>query len=112
MFSPEHLNPFVKEIMSRLTGQNSGNGLNSTKSNSGNQSDKPCINITPSQALVIAGIIGGVLEVTSVLVDKDQLVQIILSGSLKRKTELEKILDQIGSMPFDDVMKALLERLA
>jgi hypothetical protein len=45
------------------------------------------------------------------LVDRDQIVQIVLEGSLKKKTELEKMLDEIGSMPFDEVVKAMLERL-
>ncbi|NLD48519.1 MAG: hypothetical protein GX660_15245, partial [Clostridiaceae bacterium] len=66
--------------------------------------------LTPSQALVVAGILGGVLEVNSVLVDKDQIVQIVLQGSLKQKTELEQMLDNIGSKPFDEVVKAMLGR--
>ena len=67
--------------------------------------------ITPSQALVITGILGGALEVDSILVNKEQEVQILLIGSLKQKTPLEKVMDQIGSMPFDEVMKAMLGRL-
>lgn len=47
---------------------------------------------------------------TSILVDKNQLVQFVLSGSLKKKTPLEQMIDQIGSMPFDEVMKAVLDR--
>lgn len=67
-------------------------------------------NLTSGQILVIIALLGGVLEVESVLVDKDQEVQIILSGSLKRKTQLDKIMDQVGSQPFDKVMKNLLGR--
>ncbi|WP_129600670.1 hypothetical protein [Anaerophilus nitritogenes] len=70
-------------------------------------------NLTPGQILVIAALLGGVLEVTSILIDKDQLVQIVLSGSLKRpkaKSQLEQIMDQVGGMPFDQVMKNLLRR--
>ena len=67
--------------------------------------------MTPSQALVIAGVLVGVLQVESVLVSRDQVVDILLRGSLKQKTPLEKMLDQIGGMPFDEVMKALLDRL-
>lgn len=72
--------------------------------------DDSSVSITPAQALVIAGILAGTLEVTSVLVDKNQVVEILLSGSLKKKTPLEKMIDQIGKMPFDDVMRALMDR--
>lgn len=63
--------------------------------------DNPFLGLNPSELLVIAGLIGGVLEVDSVLVDRDQTVQIILSGSLKRKTQLDMMMEQIGKMPFD-----------
>jgi hypothetical protein len=60
--------------------------------------------------MVILGLLGGVLKVESVLIDRNQVVDIVLTGSLKRKTEMDKILDQIGSKSFDEVMKALFER--
>ncbi|MCX7921712.1 MAG: hypothetical protein N3B21_06825 [Clostridia bacterium] len=128
MFSPEHINSLAKEVMARLGGHSeksvrcqssnsncSGNNGNSN-GNNGNGDKNKCkkLEITPSQALVIAGILGGVLEVDSVLVDKDQTVQIILEGSLKvppPKTPLEEMLDEIGSKPFDEVVKAMLGRL-
>lgn len=108
MFPPDNFNPFLKDILARLSGQSNCNNSNGKKSSSDSVNKNMGINITPSQALVIAGIIGGVLEVTSVLVDKDQLVQLVLSGSLKRKSELDKMMDQIGEMPFEEVMKAIL----
>jgi hypothetical protein len=51
------------------------------------------------------------LDIDSVLVDRRQEVQIVLVGSLKQKTSLEKTLDEIGSMPFDEVLKAMVGRL-
>ncbi|MCL6589302.1 MAG: hypothetical protein K6U80_05035 [Firmicutes bacterium] len=67
------------------------------------------INLTPAQILIIAGFLAGVLEVTSVLVDKDQAVQIVLSGSLKRPTQLDQVMEQIVKMPFDQVMRSIME---
>lgn len=105
MFSADDFSPFIKDIISKLSKQStSGNSNGSHNNDSG-------ISITPSQALVIAGLIGGVLEVTSILVDRSQLVQIVLSGSLKKKTELEKLMDHVGNQPFEEVMKAVLEKL-
>lgn len=123
MFSPESFNSLFRELLARLSGPdkykdtgNNGSCINANgqssqgakggKANSGNN-----IAINPTQALVIAGILGGVLDVQSILFDKDQIVQILLEGSLKQKTELDKMLEQIGTMPFDEVMKALLGRL-
>lgn len=108
MFSTEQLNSLAKAVMSRLSSKQDTNS-DGKKADSNKTFSK--VAITPSQALVIAGILGGVLEVDSVLVDKDQTVQIILEGSLKRKTELEEMMDKIGEMPFDEVLKAMLGRL-
>lgn len=123
MFPPDELNKILRDALDRIDANapgcvlnQNGNGNSSSNSNSGgNGSHAVCDGnkspLTPSQALVIGGILGGVLSVESVLVDKSQTVEIVLSGSLKQKTKLEKMLDQIGSMPFDEVVKAMLERL-
>lgn len=121
--SAEQLNSILGEVVSRLSGQNSagdickksdgknsGNNTNSasnTTNTAGGQSS--ILSLTPSQALVIAGIVGGVINVDSVLVDKNQTVQIILTGSLKRKTPLDRMVSQLGSMRFDDVLRAIIE---
>jgi hypothetical protein len=67
--------------------------------------------INPSQVLIISAMLAGVLEVTSVLVDRNQTIEIVLTGSLRKKTDLEKLLDQIGSKTLDEVVKAMLGRL-
>jgi hypothetical protein len=69
------------------------------------------ISLTPSQLLVIAGFVAKVLEVNSVLVDKSQQIQIILTGSLKRPTQLDSVMQQIGQMPFETVFQSLLNNL-
>ncbi len=106
MFPADNISNILKEVLSRFSPSVPGSSnICPPKKDGGN------LGITPSQALVIGGIIGGVLNIESVLVDKNQIVEIVLSGSLKKKTELEKMLDQIGSMPFDDVIRTMLERL-
>lgn len=69
------------------------------------------LNLTPAKILVIIGILADVLEVSSVLVEKNQAVQIVLSGSLRRKTTLDKMLDEMGKLSFDEVLEALGRRL-
>lgn len=115
MFAQDNLNKILRDVMGCINRNASGSNSNKNKSNNNsngnNKSNGNKLSITPAQALVIAGIIGGVLDVDSILVDRDQVVQIVLEGSLKQKTELEKMLDEIGSMPFNEVVKAMLDRL-
>ena len=112
MFSPEQMNSLLKEVMRRMSGQGEENNTKQSGTSSNvNNCDGKQVALTPAKLLVITGLLGGVFEVNSVLVDKNQLVEIVLGGSLKQKTQLEKMLDQIGGMPFDEVVKAFLDRL-
>jgi hypothetical protein len=65
--------------------------------------------LDPAQLLVIAGILSGALVVRSVWINNDQTAQIVLTGNLKRKTQLDKVMQQIGQLPFDQVVKAIVE---
>lgn len=112
MASSNNIDALLRDILARIN-TNTGN---STSGNSGSgksdSSSQACnFPLTPSQTLVIAGILGGVLDVDSVLVDRAQEVQIVLIGSLKQKTQLDKLMDQLGALPFDDVIKAIVGRL-
>jgi len=111
MAFPE-FNLLLKEILSRLGDQNGTNDENNDKNRNkeNKEGGKSKINLNPSQVLVIAGFLGGVLDVESVLVDKQQGIEILITGSLKQKTQLEKVMEQIGDMPFDQVMQAMLGR--
>ncbi len=108
MFSDENLHDMVQDVLSRFSGHSPG--ADSGKTSGANDGGK-APPITPEQALVIAGILGNALKVESVLVDRNQNVEIVLTGSLRRKTQMDKLMDQIGSMPFDSVVKAFIERL-
>lgn len=69
------------------------------------------LNLTPAKILVIVGLLADVLDVTSVTVARNQAVEIVLSGSLRRKTKLDAMLDEMGKMSFDEVLGALGRRL-
>ncbi|OPY55727.1 MAG: hypothetical protein A4E55_02460 [Pelotomaculum sp. PtaU1.Bin035] len=111
MFSPEQFDGLLEQIISQL-GQGKVNSQD-THTNSGCcvGKKKPPV-LTPQKVLVILGLIRGVLEVRSVLIDRNQSIEILLDGSLRRRTRLDKILDEIGNMPFDDVLRSLLGRLS
>ncbi len=102
MATSGNANNVIKEILSRF---HPDAAVDTQKCNQqGNGMD-------PSQALIITALLAGVLEVTSVLINRDQTVEIVLTGSYKQKSELDILLDKIGSKPFDEVIKAMLERL-
>ncbi|QEK10959.1 hypothetical protein FQB35_00435 [Crassaminicella thermophila] len=109
MASKDPMELLLKKIMEQLGVKEEYENINKVSKN------KDCCktNLTPAQILVIAALLGGVLEVDSIRIDKEQEVAIFLTGSLKRpkaKTQLEQIMDQIGCLPFDQVMKGLLGR--
>lgn len=90
---------------------------NSSDSSDAKSSQNTCkINITPAQALVIGGILTGVLDIFSFLVDVNQRIQITLIGSVQtddpQKPDLTNMLDTLGSMPLDDVLSAIINRLS
>lgn len=66
-------------------------------------------NLTPNELVVVAGLLGGMLEVTSVLVDKDSFFQVILS-STKKKSKKDDLLAQLEEMDVDDIVAALADR--
>ncbi|KAB2953096.1 hypothetical protein F9B85_07485 [Heliorestis acidaminivorans] len=67
--------------------------------------------IKPEVALVILGLLSDSLQVNSIVVNRDQTVQIVLDGSLRRKTSLDNALDFVGQRSFEEVMRAFLKRV-
>lgn len=117
MFSPEELSRLADQIQKQLS-QEEGDSHSAAQGDCNPSISKDCLlaPITPQKALVIFGLLTGVLEVDSVVIDRDQIIQIVLEGSLKikttrKKTKMDELLDIVGPMPFDYVVKALLERL-
>ncbi|SDK85246.1 hypothetical protein [Natronincola ferrireducens] len=96
MFSSDQLNQLAKDVMNKLDPA-CNNGI---------------VSLTTTQALAILALLAGTLEVTSVVVDRTQGVQLVLSGTLvkKEENEMDKIMKQLSHMPFDEVMKAMLGR--
>ncbi len=136
MFSPEQLNEIMAQALTQLTGGeavpsgtpgnnpngnsggngNNGGGSGNTGGTGGNAgggtSSSSGLNFSPAKALVITGLLTDALNVNSILVGNDQHIEIVLVGELKRKTELDKMMDKVGKLPFDDVMKAFLDHFA
>lgn len=110
MSSQEKQDKLIKDILSRAAEENS-----SGEKTSGGESGDIMSSITPQKVLVIIGLLADVLRVDSVLVDRNQTMEVVLVGSMKRKTkkktETDKIIEQIGAMPFEEVLRAFIGRL-
>ena len=105
MSSQNKTNLLMDKVYELLKGSSGGNNGGAA----GKASNDNCgISINRSGILIIAGLLGGVLQVDSVLMNREQTVQIVLSGSLKRKSDVDKMLDSMGSMTFDDAMRAII----
>lgn len=97
----------AKKVVSKF-----GCGKNKPNNEAGGGTDDNLfLGLNPSQLLVIAGIVGGVLEVGAVQVNRNQTIEIVLTGSLKRKTQLDMVMEQIGKMPFDQIMAAIMKNI-
>ncbi len=114
MLSQNQLDALVEKIMNSLGPISSTSVRGGNRGGGGDGQDgSACpISLTPSEILVLAGIFGGVLNVNSILINSEQEVQILLTGSLKRRTEMDKMLDAVGGKTFDEVMKAIVDRFA
>ena len=87
-----------------------GNGENGEKDNTGGKGgdEKKKGVLTPSQIMVILGILSGALEPISIIVDRNQNVQIVLSGTLIEKIESKEDTQPKEGDFLDNVIKALL----
>ena len=105
MFPSDQLEDLVNKAIEQL-------GINDQIKTLGKDREETCrrLGVNPDQLLVIAGLLGGCLEVASVVIRRNQGIDIVLTGSLKKteKSELEKAMQQVGKLPFEEVFKAFL----
>lgn len=111
MFSTEDLERIMEKINQFNTRKMNNNNIDQKEKpgdNGNNNKNNP--NLNPPEILVIAGLLCGVLEVNSISVGRDQIVEVSLAGSLRRPTQTDKIMEQIGKCSFEEVMQAILNR--
>lgn len=66
--------------------------------------------LTPQQLAVVTGLLTQALSVDSVLIDKDQKIQIVLGGSLRKKTKADKLLDELSDVTIGDILDSISNR--
>jgi len=80
---------------------------------SGNGKDKngrppPKLKLSPQKIAVIVGLLTNVLDVQSVLLDKHQRVEIVLEGSIRKKTKADRIVEELGDINVSDLIEAFI----
>ena len=81
---------------------NGKRGTSQKKSSSKRQSK-----LSPEQLAVIVGLLTNALTVQSVLLDRDKTVQIVLEGSLRRKTRMDRLLEEMKDMSIGELLASL-----
>lgn len=111
MFSEEELER-IKEIIALFnSGANSKSNTDRHEKAVASKNTVPKSNLNPSEILVLAGLLSGALEVSSIFVGRDQVVEVSLVGSLRRPTQTEIIMNQIGKCSFEEVIQAILKNM-
>ncbi|WP_059103983.1 hypothetical protein [Shouchella shacheensis] len=64
--------------------------------------------VTPKEIAIVTALLTNALYVQSILVDRDQVVQVILQGSLNSRPEMNALLDQVRDVPVGEFLSALL----
>ncbi|QDM44864.1 hypothetical protein FLT43_16275 [Paenibacillus thiaminolyticus] len=84
------------------------------KSGSNNRNNKRKTNagpkLSPQQIAVIVGLLTNALQVDSVLLDRNQAVEIVLVGSIRRKTKADKVAEQMGGVTVAELLQAILRQ--
>src|SRR5687768_2549724 len=97
----------VSNGMSNRNGTNGGSGAKALGALNNGLGLPFLSRLTPQQIAVITAILANALSVESILVDKDKTVQIILEGSLRRKTKMDKLLAEMSELSIGDLLDSI-----
>jgi hypothetical protein len=62
---------------------------------------------TPQQLAVVAGLLSNALSVDSIMIDKDQKIEIVLGGSLRKKTKMDRLLGEMSELSIGELMDSI-----
>ncbi|MCE5173585.1 hypothetical protein LQV63_30615 [Paenibacillus profundus] len=75
--------------------------------NKNNKKKSSTPKLTIDQIAVIAALLTNSLKVQSILVDRDQAVEVLLIGSLRKKTQMDQLVEQISDLSIGDFLDSL-----
>ncbi|NHN34127.1 hypothetical protein [Paenibacillus agricola] len=70
----------------------------------------PFSKLSPQQLAVIVGLLTNALDVDSILIDKDQNIEIVLVGSIRKKTKADRIAEELGEISVGDLLEAFTRK--
>ncbi|MBD2865409.1 hypothetical protein [Paenibacillus oceani] len=85
------------------------NGFGDKRSGNGKKSNG-FGKLTPQQIAVVAGLLTNALSVESILINKDQTFEIVLTGSFRRKTKADRVAEQLDEVSVGELIDAFLRR--
>ena len=77
---------------------------------SGRSSQPAAPRLSAKEISVIVALLTRALEVKSLLIDSDQTIQILLEGSLKKKTEMDRLVDEMSGLTIGDFFDSIMKR--
>ncbi|MFL1676224.1 hypothetical protein [Paenibacillus dendritiformis] len=83
------------------------NGTGGGNKKNGKKKSSPS-KLTPQQIAVVVGLLANVLEVDSVLIDRNQTIQIVLEGSIRKKTKADRIAEELNEISVGELIEAIL----
>lgn len=64
--------------------------------------------LSPEQIAIVTAILINALEVQSILLDRNQTLQILLIGNLGKKTGDDEFIQEVGGMTFVDIVNSMV----
>ncbi|MBN3522305.1 hypothetical protein [Paenibacillus apiarius] len=75
--------------------------------NKNNKKKRNGTKLSVEQIAVIAALLTNSLKVQSILVDRNQVVEVLLTGSLRKKTQMDQLIEQISDLSIGDLLESL-----
>jgi hypothetical protein len=66
--------------------------------------------LSPQQLAVVVGLLTDSLDVISLLIDKDQRIQIVLEGSIRKKTKADRVAQELNDISVSELINAYLRK--
>ncbi|WP_174819861.1 hypothetical protein [Paenibacillus koleovorans] len=66
--------------------------------------------LTPQQIAVVVGLLTNALEVDSILIDRNQRIEIVLEGSFRRKTKVDQIAEDLDDVSVTELINAFIRK--
>ncbi|MDO7908047.1 hypothetical protein Q5741_16665 [Paenibacillus sp. JX-17] len=78
--------------------------------NGSSQNSKKAQSLSPQQIAVIVGLLANVLDVDSILLDRNQQIQIVLTGSIRKKNKADRIAEELDNISVAELINAFLRK--